>query len=180
MKYVVSCTIKNWARPLGLVKVRGTKTKKTNKQTKTALTLMIFAFVISVLIAIDNDECVDFSLLYPGGTHDRTIYRESRVPELLSQAKVYAIADEIYGDDLPFIVSARNTAELPASSVFTRIAEDLHSHRAAVEHFNARLHKWGILDCRIFRQHPDRFQIFYRVCVQLTELKRRFPVHGKK
>ena len=99
----------------------------------------------------------------------RTIYRESRVPELLSQAKVYAIADEIYGDDLPFIVSARNTAELPASSVFTRIAEDLHSHRAAVEHFNARLHKWGILDCRIFRQHPDRFQIFYRVCVQLEE-----------
>ena len=120
--------------------------------------------------------------MYPGSTSDISIYLDSEFPELLQKYNVYAIADSIYGDTCPGLVTAKNTRHAgPAdpNDVELRIAQDLHSHRACVEHFNARLHKWTIMDERIFRKSPELFGLYFLVCCQLTELKRRFKVNRK-
>lgn len=132
-----------------------------------------------VLIALDDGECVSVSNLYPGSTHDGAIYMDSEACKLLQQSSKYAIGDSAY-ENCPYVVAAAPTGHVPIADPKDselRIAQDLHSHRVVVEHFNASIHKWQILDQRIFRGDPKSFALYFFVCAQLTELKRRFPVY---
>lgn len=132
----------------------------------------------SVVVALDDCECVSVSNVYPGATSDSAIYLDSEASKLLAQNNVFAIGDSAY-ENCPCIVSAAPTGHTPIADPENwdlRIEQDLHSHRAVVEHFNSRLHKWQILDERIFREDRQTFALYFFVCAQLTELKRRFKV----